>query len=56
MGDTDRARQELEIAAQVYEGGEHWEQASEVVGLLVTLVHRYPKSPEAGRIRVPQRE
>jgi tetratricopeptide (TPR) repeat protein len=37
-GDADRARQELELAAQVYETGEHWEGASETVGLLVTLI------------------
>ncbi len=37
LGETDRAREELEIAAQSYEASETWEQASEVVGLLVTL-------------------
>jgi tetratricopeptide (TPR) repeat protein len=37
-GDADRARQELDLAAQLYESGEHWEGASETVGLLVTLI------------------
>ncbi|MGH7518687.1 MAG: tetratricopeptide repeat protein [Gemmatimonadales bacterium] len=37
LGETERARQELEIAASAYETGEEWEPASEVVGLLVTL-------------------
>ncbi|MGH7631348.1 MAG: tetratricopeptide repeat protein [Gemmatimonadales bacterium] len=37
LGESGPARQELEIAAQAYEAGEGWEQASEVVGLLVTL-------------------
>jgi tetratricopeptide (TPR) repeat protein len=37
LGETERARQELEIAANAYETGEDWEPASEVVGLLVTL-------------------
>jgi tetratricopeptide (TPR) repeat protein len=37
-GDADRARQELELAAQMYESAENWEGASEAVGLLVTLV------------------
>jgi tetratricopeptide (TPR) repeat protein len=37
LGETERARQELEIAADAYETGEEWEPASEVVGLLVTL-------------------
>lgn len=37
LGDSDRARQELEFAAQAYEAGEEWEPASEVIGLLVTL-------------------
>jgi tetratricopeptide (TPR) repeat protein len=37
-GNADRARQELELAAQVYESVENWEGASETVGLLVTLV------------------
>ena len=36
-GDLPRAREELGFAAQAYEAGEHWEDASEVVGLLVTL-------------------
>jgi tetratricopeptide (TPR) repeat protein len=36
-GESDRARQELEIAAQAYEGSEDWESASETVALLVTL-------------------
>jgi tetratricopeptide (TPR) repeat protein len=36
-GDVARAREELGFAAQAYEGGELWEEASEVVGLLVTL-------------------
>ncbi len=37
LGESERARQELEIAANAYETGEEWEPASEVVGLLVTL-------------------
>ena len=37
-GDADRARLELDIAAQLYESGEHWEGASETVALLVTLI------------------
>jgi tetratricopeptide (TPR) repeat protein len=36
-GDVARAREELGFAAQAYEGNERWEEASEVVGLLVTL-------------------
>jgi tetratricopeptide (TPR) repeat protein len=38
MGEVDRASQELDLAAQAYESTERWEEASEVVGLLVTLV------------------
>ncbi len=37
LGETDRAREELEIAAQAYDASEDWERASEVIGLLVTL-------------------
>ena len=37
MGDVDRAREELAIAAQAYEATEGWDEASEVVGLLATL-------------------
>jgi tetratricopeptide (TPR) repeat protein len=37
MGDVDRAREELAIAAQAYEATEGWDEASEMVGLLVTL-------------------
>ena len=36
-GDVVRAREELGFAAQAYESSERWEEASEVVGLLVTL-------------------
>ncbi|HEX2451280.1 MAG TPA: tetratricopeptide repeat protein [Gemmatimonadales bacterium] len=37
VGDTARAREELEFAAHGYETAERWDEASEVVGLLVTL-------------------
>jgi tetratricopeptide (TPR) repeat protein len=36
-GEAARAREELEIAAQAYEAGEGWDEASEILGLLATL-------------------